>query len=235
MAKKTITDAVDNANRLGGLISLGGFIKDNLSTVTIFGGGIVGIVMSGWAFLESNLPYWAIALVFLFSFAVTAWATEKCMSMRLKYIESRDKVRSVPIKRELLAGELEALVNQLATLLGEYETEIAEAWANDSIIRMGGPPDPNLTRRHREIVAELIRKYNNRYVKNAIMLMRKASKVVHLDANDTWRLRDMNVRGVSDLKAIITLLGNTAVDIRHPQSPLLETDRMYESQKNADT
>lgn len=194
-----------------------------LATGVILTAGGIG---AAWAWLESQLPYWAIALVFFGIVTLLTITLNQITGFRLKRKQWNAISKMVTIDRDALAKELEAVAQKVAALLGEYRGPIQEAWWKDSMSR-----DPREAQAgHARMEGKLIEKYSDRHAATVWMLIRRASKIIPLDKGEVWRIQH-GIRSEHDLSALYVLLANLADDVRYPMAPLPERDRRMEERQ----
>ncbi|MDZ5699190.1 hypothetical protein [Chelativorans sp. M5D2P16] len=186
--------------------------------------GAVGVagagIMTAWAWLESNLPYWGIASVFAMTLVVILAGMNFAYGLFLKRKQSAFLDRVVTIDRDALADELEDMSRKVAGLVGEFRGPMQEAWWKDSANR-----DPSTLREsHTRIEGQLIEKYSYRHGADVWRLIRRASKVVPVDRGDIWQIQH-GVRGEHDLINVYMFLASLADDVRSPKAPIPMTDR----------
>jgi membrane protein YdbS with pleckstrin-like domain len=187
---------------------------------------MLGALGAIWAWIESQLPYWAIALVFFGVVALLAVTLNQITGYRLKRKQWNAIDKMVTIDRDALATELEVIAQKIAALLGEYRGPIQEAWWKDSESRGSRAAHAG----HAIMEGKLIEKYSDRHAATVWMLIRRASKVIPLDRGEIWTI-EHGIRGEHDLNALYMLLANLADDIRYPTAPLPERDRRMEERQ----
>ncbi|MBB4004269.1 hypothetical protein [Aurantimonas endophytica] len=181
------------------------------------------LLMSAWAWLESQLPYWAIASVFITTFVVMLAGTNYIYAILLKRRQVKMMDRIVHIDREQLADELQETSQKIAALVGEFLGPMQEAWwreadrSNPAVMQSG----------RARIEGQLVEKYSYRHGADVWRLIRRASKVVPIDQGDMWQIQH-GVRGDHDLVNIYMFLAALSDDIRTPKTPLPQTDRRRE-------
>ena len=183
----------------------------------------IGIAMSAavawWAWFESQVPYWAMALIFVGMGIAILFAAYLVQSMMLKRKQSRAIDKLVTIDREELASKLEDLSKKVAALVGEYRGPMQEEWWKDTASQ-----DPvSIRTGMAKIEGKLIEKYSDRYAADVWMLLRRASKVIPMDRGMIWRLQH-GIRSEHELMELYAVLARIADDIRYPTAPLPETD-----------
>lgn len=210
-------------------IPLPRFIADALSAFGFWGwvatafGVALSAALAAWAWFESKVPYWAMALIFLGVMICGLAAAYYIQGIILKRKQSRAIDKLVTIDREELAGKLEEMAQKIAALVGEYRGPMQEEWWKDAMIR-----DPSAIRTGMaRIEGKLIEKYSDKYAANVWGLVRRASKVIQFDRGLLWHIQ-RGVRHENDLAELYTVLAQIADDIRYPAPPLPETDRRRE-------
>lgn len=180
---------------------------------------VAAVAVSVWAWLESHLPYWAIACVFLAVFAGLLFAINQGYGFIVKRKQSRLIDQVVTIDRESLANELEEISRKIAALVGEFRGPMQEAWWKESMNR-----DPGAVRAsYARIEGQLIEKYSYRHAADVWRLIRRAMKVTPIDRGELWQIQH-GARSEHDMMNIYMFLAALADDVRSPKQTLPMTD-----------
>jgi|GEM_PF-6696726 len=202
-------------------IPLPRFIADALSAFGFWGwvaaasSVMLSAAIAAWAWFESNVPYWAMALIFVGLIICALAAAYFIQGILLKRKQSRAIDKLITIDREELAGKLEEMARKIAALVGEYRGPMQEEWWKDAVSRDPAHIRIGMAR----IEGKLIEKYSDKYAADIWGLIRRASKVVPIDRGLVWRIRH-GVRNESDLAELYSILAQIADDIRCPTPPL---------------
>ncbi len=188
---------------------------------------LLGFAFAGWAWLESQLALWAIALIFLGVALGALYGASLIQLMMFRRKQSRTIDKLVKIDREALASELENLSRKISALVGEYRGPMQEEWWKNATKESAQAVHQGMAR----IEGKLIEKYSDRHGTDVWMLIRRASKVIPLERSMIWRLQH-GVRSEHDLFEICTVLATIADDIRYPKAPLPELDRVREGRQS---
>ncbi|MCO6387744.1 hypothetical protein [Aliihoeflea sp. 40Bstr573] len=214
--------------RLPYIESLRAFLEQwGLWSILSWAGSLMFAAATGaWAWVESSIPLWAAAVVFIVVFAAMLCAANFGYGLHLKRKQSRAIDQAVTIDRDLLADELEDLSRKIAALVGEYRGPMQEAWWRDT----ANSNPASMRESHSRIEGQMIEKYSYRHAADAWRLIRRASKVVAIDQSELWGVSH-GVRSEHDVINIYMLLAQLSDDVRSPKIPLPMTDRRMAEHK----
>lgn len=215
MVRKKFFSALSKLDSIRAFLERWGLWQWVMSAAVLLG----GFGLAVWAWLESRLPYWAIAIV-----GLGAVATLVVIANSVHALVARERLRRhthAPIDRESLAKRLEDLSRAIATLVGEFRGPLQSAWWADSPSR-DSPHGHQM--RYAEAEGKLVERYSARYAADVWICIATAGKIVPLDRGDLWQIQH-GIRSEHELVAVYQYLAMLAAEIRHPNPRLPMTDR----------
>jgi len=160
--------------------------------------------MSVWAYIESALPMWALAIVAVAALGVLAFALEKVLSLAAG-VKAR-----LEVDREELAEEAERVARETRSLMAQHRAEIQKAWH----AMAQGDNFWGKRQEHEIAVSRLIEQYRYRYETDAWRVINAVDYVVGLKQDDIWRIAH-GVRSDVDLEEMASLLTQCAGWLRY--------------------
>jgi hypothetical protein len=190
---------------------------------------VVAALIAAWGWLTSNLPMWAVTLVFLGAVVLLLACLKLIMSILSKWRQDRQFRAFVAIDRDELATELAEMSRKVATLLGEFLGPMQQAWVDGNAELQAG----KVSFRDNEVrvVGRMLERYSEKYGADVWRLVRRASKVVQLDRREIWFL-EHGVRSDHDLVQIYRYLASLSDDVRSPTLPLAMLDEARDGRRN---
>lgn len=181
-----------------------------------------GAAMTGLVWL-SNQPNWLAILIGMCAITALLMAFYAMFGIleKRKRIEMYEKV--VRIDREALADDLEDLARDISGVATEYAGQIQEAFWSETLSGSGAIPGRSAQARAE---GRMIAAFGAKYQAKAYILIRRASKVVPIEAGMHWRIQH-GVRSEHDLATLTIFLSQLSDDVRNPTKPI----PMYEPRR----
>lgn len=178
---------------------------------TLLGSGAVTL----WAWIESNLPYWGMAILFLVMVLIllgVAWLVVD-LKIKRKSIGSRK-----PIDIDKLASDIDETANGVFGLLAEHREEIQEGWEKDTQAWDKARADDSEARptrtHHQQAEGRLVQRFGARHHAAGMRLLEQAKHLGVITQSDLWHVSH-GIRGASDIDTFAQLLVKAGVAVRH--------------------
>jgi len=186
---------------LDSLLSVGGQLGVNQAILLVL--AFLGpIVMTIWAAIYSQLPPWALVLVFIGAFGIIAKSSTKV----LEFID-RAKNR-LALDEAGLGDEADRLSSKIRALLGRHRADIQNAWWSDSQKEDFGREN------HTIAVGRLISEFSREFEADAWNVILAADHIYGLDDGQLWRLQH-GVTNESDIHLIANMISQIATWSRY--------------------
>lgn len=181
--------------------------------------GCSAISVAIWSYLESNLPYWAVTLVFIISLSIVLafiYITAKAIA------SVRAAMATNPIDNTELYKELNSIGSSLLELSIAHDADYQQARFNDIQEEVRVKRETGADYLHKQVEETKLRNklgdiYSSRYAGRVRGLITRASVVLGEEAVDRryWSLRHRSYNDPYSMRDLGTFLIDLSVAIEH--------------------